>query len=103
VRIGIHYRALGVEVADGKIVVSSKNEIIAIDSDGKELWRESFDREVRQIFCNDYVYAIVGDGVVVMSMNGSVVEEVELEHEPIGIGEAGVLMRDGDTLKMLPL
>jgi outer membrane protein assembly factor BamB len=102
-KFSLPVKVTDVEVADGKVVVCSKNEIIAIDGDGKDLWRESFDREVRQIFCNDYVYAIVGDRVAVMSMNGSVVEDVELEHEPIGIGEAGVLIRDGNTLKMLPL
>jgi outer membrane protein assembly factor BamB len=102
-KFSIPVKVTDIKVAEGNVVVSSKKEILMISNDGKELWRESFDREVGQLYCNGYIYAIVGDGVTVMSMNGSVVEDVELEHEPIGIGEAGILMRDGDTLKMHPL
>ncbi|NOZ77439.1 MAG: PQQ-binding-like beta-propeller repeat protein [Euryarchaeota archaeon] len=103
-RFSIPAQTADVKVTKDGIVFASGNKISLIADDGGELWHESFDGRIEQLFYhNNKIYAVAGTSITLLSENGDVLNSVELEGNPAGIGKAGILTHDRNTLRLYPL
>ena len=58
---------------------------------------KSFDGRIELFYRNNIIYAVVGNSITVLSENGDVLNSVELDGNPAGVGKVGVLTYDRNT------
>ncbi len=86
------------------IAFACGNEVCLMTDEGGEIWSRSLDSVVKLLYCSDdKIYAVVDDGVIVLSGDGRLIERVEFDGNPVSMGRIGILVHECNVLRLYPL